>query len=45
MRSSRKLFYSTEIRMIITGNIINGRCRYAPEEKLQLESYVIQKGK
>ena len=29
--------------MIITGNIINGR--YAPEEKLQLESYVIQKGK
>ena len=28
-----------------TGNIINGRCRYAPEEKLQLESYVIQKGK
>lgn len=31
--------------MIITGNIINGRCIYAPEEKLQLESYVIQKGK
>lgn len=31
--------------MIITGNIINGICRYAPEEKLQLESYVIQKGK
>jgi len=31
--------------MIITGNIINGRCRYAPEEKLQLESYVIQKGR
>ncbi len=45
MRSSRKLFYSTEIRMIITGNIINGRRRYATEEKLQLESYVIQKGK
>ena len=40
-----KLFYSTEIRMIITGNIINGRRRYATEEKLQLESYVIQKGK
>ena len=31
--------------MIITGNIINGRRRYAAEEKLQLESYVIQKGK
>lgn len=31
--------------MIIIGNIINGRCRYAQEEKLQLESYVIQKGK
>lgn len=31
--------------MIITGNIINGRYRYALEEKLQLESYVIQKGK
>lgn len=31
--------------MLITGNVINGRCRYAPEEKLQLESYVIQKGK
>ena len=45
MSSSRKLFYSTEIRMIITGNIINGRRRYATEEKLQLESYVIQKGK
>ena len=29
--------------MIITGDIINGRCRYAPEEKLQLESLVIQK--
>ena len=39
------VFKNTEIRMIITGNIINGRCRYAPEEKLQLESYVIQKGK
>ena len=45
MKNSRKLFYSTEIRMIITGNIINGRRRYATEEKLQLESYVIQKGK
>lgn len=31
--------------MIITGNIINGRRRYATEEKQQLESYVIQKGK
>ena len=31
--------------MIITGNIINGSRRYAPEEKLQLENYVIQKGK
>ena len=33
MRSSRKLFYSTGIQMIITGDIINGKRRYMSEEK------------